>query len=117
MQLCKIAGASRIIAVDIDDEILSRTKSGGATDIINAKSGNAAYKIKEITEGLGVDLSLEFVGRQDTIALGVETLKAGGRLIICGLGSDDISVMPPAIFEIFAQPDNLCNPRKEGGLF
>lgn len=98
VQLCRTAGASRIIAVDIDDEILDRTKSVGATDIVNPKSGNTADKIKEVTGGLGVDLALEFVGRQDTIALGVESLKVGGRLVICGLGPDDISVMPPTIF-------------------
>ncbi|GAH62923.1 unnamed protein product [marine sediment metagenome] len=98
VQLCRIAGASRIISVDVDDEILDRTKSVGATDIVNPKSGNTADKIKEITEGLGVDLALEFVGHQDTIALGVESLKAGGRLVICGLGPDDISLHPPNIF-------------------
>lgn len=98
VQLCRIAGASRVIAVDIDDEILDRTKRIGATDILNPKSGNAADEIKEITEGLGVDLALEFVGRQDTIALGVESLKVGGRLVICGLGPDDIKLQCPNIF-------------------
>jgi len=98
VQLCRIAGASRIIAIDIDDEILVRSRKVGSTDIINAKGGDVPGKIKGITEGLGVDLALEFVGRQDTIALGVESLKVGGRLVVCGLGPDNISILPPTVF-------------------
>jgi 2-desacetyl-2-hydroxyethyl bacteriochlorophyllide A dehydrogenase len=98
VQLCKIAGASKIIAVDVDDEILERAKKVGATDTVNAKEGKAAEKVKEIAGGIGVDLSLEFVGRQDTIALGVECLKVGGRLVVVGLGAENINVLPPTIF-------------------
>lgn len=98
VQLCKIGGASKIIAVDVDEEILERVKKVGATDTINVKEDKAAERIKEIADGVGVDLSFEFVGRQDTIALGVECLKVGGRLVIVGLGPDNINVLPPTIF-------------------
>lgn len=98
VQLCRIAGASRIIAIDVDDEILGRAKKVGATDVVNAKNGNPVDKIKKKTDGQGVDLALEFVGHKETIALSVESLKAGGRAVICGLGSDNINVTPPTIF-------------------
>ena len=98
VQICKIGGASKVIAVDADDEILARTKKAGATDVVNTKGGGATEKIKEMTDGLGVDMALEFVGHKDTIALGVECLKIGGRLVVCGLGPDNITVLPPTIF-------------------
>jgi len=46
VQVCKIGGASKIIAVDADDEILERTAKVGATDLVNVKAGNAAEKSK-----------------------------------------------------------------------
>ena len=98
VQLCKIGGASRVIAIDADDTVLERTIKVGATDTINTKEVNAVQWVKELTGGLGVDLALEFVGDQETIALGVESLKIGGRLVVCGLGANNINVFPPTIF-------------------
>jgi 2-desacetyl-2-hydroxyethyl bacteriochlorophyllide A dehydrogenase len=98
VQLANIGGASKVIAIDVDDEILERTKKVGATDTVNSHGGDAVARVKEIAGGIGVDLALEFVGRQDTIALGVESLKIGGRCVVCGLGPDNISVLPPTIF-------------------
>lgn len=98
VQICKMGGASKVIAVDADDEILARTKIVGATDVVNAREGGTVEKIKNLTGGFGVDLALEFVGHKDTIALGVESLKIGGRLVVVGLGPDNITVLPPTIF-------------------
>lgn len=98
VQLASIGGASKVIAVDVDEEVLERAKGVGATDIVNAKDDEPAARVKEIANGIGVDLALEFVGRQDTIAWSVESLKIGGRCVVCGLGPDQISVLPPTIF-------------------
>ena len=98
VQICKIAGASQVIAIDADDEILARTKKVGATDVVNAKDGNTVEKIRDLTGGFGVDLALEFIGNKNTITQGAECLKIGGRLVVVGLGPDDITLLPPTIF-------------------
>lgn len=98
VQLCLVGGASQIIAIDMDDEILERARKVGATHTINVNEGNAVKKIKAITGGTGVDLALEFVGHKDTISLGVKSLKSGGRLVVCGVGTENITILPANIF-------------------
>jgi D-arabinose 1-dehydrogenase-like Zn-dependent alcohol dehydrogenase len=98
VQLCMVGGASQVIAVDADDEILERTGKVGVTHMVNVKGGNAVKKIRALTGGEGVDLALEFVGHNDTIALGAKSLKNGGSLIVCGLGPDNITIFPPNVF-------------------
>ncbi len=98
VQLCKIGGASRIIAVDLDDGILERAMRAGATDSVNSKTENAVRRIREITLGAGVDLALEFVGRAETIATGIRIMRAGGRLVVSGIGSEKIVLPPPSLF-------------------
>lgn len=98
VQLCRIGGASMIIAVDVDEEILKRARKAGATDSINIKSENAIHRVREITSGAGVDLALEFVGRAETIEAGINMLHKGGRLVASGIGWERISLPPPSLF-------------------
>jgi propanol-preferring alcohol dehydrogenase len=98
VQLCRIGGASKIIAVDLDDEILQRARKAGATDSINIKTENASRRAKEITSGLGVDMALEFVGHAETITTGIRLLRNGGRLVVSGIGPERITLPPPSLF-------------------
>jgi len=98
VQLCRIGGASRIVAVDLDDEILKRAQKAGATDSINIKTENAVHRIREIISGPGVDLVLEFVGHADTIETGIKMLRTGGRLVTSGIGQERITLPPPSLF-------------------
>jgi len=70
----------------------------GANLSVNISEGNPAQKVKELTDGYGVDLAVELVGTQDMIALGADCLRQGGRLVVAGLGPANIKVMPPTIF-------------------
>ena len=98
VQIAKICGASQIIAVDVNETSLQRAKHVGATDTVLASEGNSASTIKKITRENGVDLAVECIGYQDTIAAGVECLKSGGRLVIAGLGAQEIKILPPTLF-------------------
>ncbi len=98
VQIAKICGASQIIAVDVNETALNRAKNVGATDTVLAHGNNPAAAIKELTKGYGVELAVECVGHQDTIAAGVESLKSGGRLVIVGLGAQEIKTLPPTLF-------------------
>jgi alcohol dehydrogenase, propanol-preferring len=98
VQIAKICGATTIIAVDISDFALQRAQKFGATNIINPEKEDAVDKILNITERFGVDMVLECVGNQETIALGVESLKMGGRIVVLGLSPQNINILPPDIF-------------------
>jgi propanol-preferring alcohol dehydrogenase len=97
-QIAKICGASLVIAIDTIDSALERAKKVGADEVINPKQEKPIQKIKEMTEGKGVDLALEFVGLKKTIEEAAESVRIGGRTVIVGLGPETISLMPPAVF-------------------
>lgn len=98
VQIAKICGASRIVAVDINEAVLERALKAGATDLVLSSKEDPVAKIKKITGNRGVDIVLECVGLQKTITQGIESLKTGGRLIVVGLSSENISLLPPIIF-------------------
>jgi len=98
LQLAKLCGASKVIAVDISEQVLKRAKKIGADETINATEGKPARRIKELTGGKGVDLSLEFVGINKTIDQAVKSLRRGGRAVVAGIGAENIEIVPPFVF-------------------
>ncbi|MBM4305439.1 MAG: zinc-binding dehydrogenase [Deltaproteobacteria bacterium] len=95
VQIAKVCGASQVIAVDAIDSALERVKKVGADEVINPQKGNPSVKIKELTGGMGVDLALEFVGLKETIDQAVQCVRVGGRVVVVGLGPDEIILPPP----------------------
>ncbi|MEM2983642.1 MAG: zinc-binding dehydrogenase [Candidatus Jordarchaeaceae archaeon] len=98
IQIAKLAGASKIIAIDVSDEILERSKMLGADFTINSAKEKTGKRISEITEGKGVDLALEFVGMATTIDRAVKSIRKGGRAVIVGIGPEKIELVSPYIF-------------------
>ncbi|MCC7393707.1 MAG: Zn-dependent alcohol dehydrogenase [Sphingomonadaceae bacterium] len=80
----KIAGAGRIIAADPIAEKRELAKKLGATDVIDAAADGAAAQIVELTKG-GVDHAIEAVGRPQSAALAVGSLRRGGTATILGM--------------------------------
>lgn len=65
---CKAAGASRIIAVDINSDKFAKAKELGATDCINPKDHKEPiHKVLTGMTGYGVDYSFEVIGRIETM--------------------------------------------------
>ncbi|MDG1206240.1 MAG: Zn-dependent alcohol dehydrogenase [Pseudomonadales bacterium] len=79
-----IAGAARIIAVDMVDSKLELAKSVGATDIVNASSGNAVGEVIEMTQG-GCDYTFEAIGLKATAEQSFQMLCPGGVATIIGM--------------------------------
>ncbi len=94
--LAKLAGAS-VIGVDIDDVNLERAKEWGADEVVDAREGSVAKRIRLMTGG-GVDKSFEFVGSNDTVDQAVKCLKPGGRATIVGLTPEPMQLLPEALF-------------------
>jgi 2-desacetyl-2-hydroxyethyl bacteriochlorophyllide A dehydrogenase len=98
VQIAKVCGASLVIAVDTIDSALERAKKVGADEVINPRNGSAIQKIKKMTGGMGVDLALEFIGLRETIEQAVTCIRTGGRMVVVGLGPENISLLPPTTF-------------------
>ncbi|MCC6382783.1 MAG: zinc-binding dehydrogenase [Dehalococcoidia bacterium] len=96
VQLARLAGAGMIVAVDVRAPALTRARDAGADATVNAADERPARRIRELTGG--VDLALECVGRTETIAEAVRSLRRGGRAVVVGMGSEPIALPPPNSF-------------------
>jgi len=86
IQGARIAGADRIIGVDLADNKLEMAKEFGATDTVNASSDPVA-KIQELTGGIGVDYAFEAIGLSSTIEQAYQAARRGGMMIVVGAGN------------------------------
>jgi succinate semialdehyde reductase (NADPH) len=74
-----------VIAIDINDDKLAIAERVGATDVINARTANATDRVREITEGRGVDVAFEVLGRPETFTQALEIIGDGGRMVAVGI--------------------------------
>ncbi|MEM7098060.1 MAG: Zn-dependent alcohol dehydrogenase [Pseudomonadota bacterium] len=79
-----IAGASRIIAVDMVASKLELARKFGATDVVDASDGDAVAKVIEMTGG-GVHYSFEAIGLKVTAEQAFQMLKMGGTATVIGM--------------------------------
>jgi len=84
LQGCRIAGAGRIIAVDTMDWKLELARELGATDVVNAGSGDPVAQVQELTSG-GVDYAFECIGLKPTIQQAVGMAAKGGAAVLVGV--------------------------------
>jgi len=92
----RLAGASRIVAVDRDSDKLALARRRGATDTVDASVEDAGRAVRRLCPG-GVDHAFEVVGRADTIRLAWDVIRAGGGVIVVGLAPKGVEVSLPAI--------------------
>ncbi|EST21834.1 Zn-dependent alcohol dehydrogenase [Streptomyces roseochromogenus] len=99
LQSARIAGASRIIAVDVSPEKEELARAAGATDYVLA-SDTTPREIRALTGKQGVDVSIECVGRAVSIRAAWDSTRRGGRTTVVGIGGKDQEVTFNAL-EIF----------------
>jgi S-(hydroxymethyl)glutathione dehydrogenase/alcohol dehydrogenase len=87
LQGAVLSGASRVIAVDMVADKLKLAESMGATDTVDASSGDAVAQVQALTGGRGVDYGFEVVGRSATIRQTYDMTRKGGTATIVGAGS------------------------------
>ncbi|MEM1589346.1 MAG: zinc-binding dehydrogenase [Candidatus Bathyarchaeia archaeon] len=90
----KVFGAGKVIAVDVSEEKLKAARKVGADEIVNAHEEKPAERIKEITGGRLSDVVLDFVGLKDTIEEAINCAGKGGRILLVGISSDEITISP-----------------------
>jgi 2-desacetyl-2-hydroxyethyl bacteriochlorophyllide A dehydrogenase len=94
IKIARLRGASQVIGVDVAPGALRRAREAGATETVDARQGDAAKQIRELTAGEGVDLALEFVGLKVSVTEAIRSLKRGGRAVIAGVGPDRVELPP-----------------------
>ncbi len=84
IQGAKLAGASRIIAVDLLENKLAAAKEFGATDTVDGSKGDPVAQVAALTGG-GVDFAFEAIGLTKTAEQCFAMVKRGGTAVVVGM--------------------------------
>lgn len=85
IQGARIAGANKIVAVDMVPSKLELAQTLGATHVINSSDGDPVEQLREMTDGQGVHNSFEAVGLKETAELSFKMLRNGGQATVIGM--------------------------------
>lgn len=102
IQGARLAGASAIVAVDLDDARLSAARGYGATHVVRGGSGDVAARITELL-GDGVDYAFEAVGSAHTAATAVAVLRPTGTACVVGIAPAGTEISVPASDFFFSE--------------
>lgn len=91
VQGARIAGAAQIIAVDPSAGKEPVARMLGATEVLGT-GRDVVARMRELTDGRGVDHAIECVGRSDAIRSAWSSTRRGGRTVIVGMGSREDQV-------------------------
>lgn len=103
IQASALAGAERIIAVDINREKESVARAFGATHFVDSRDGDLVEAIRSLTKGRGVDSAIECTGRPAVIAAAYQAVRPAGRLAMVGLPHGDEQVSLPGYAMVSGQ--------------
>jgi L-iditol 2-dehydrogenase len=83
LQALRAAGCSSVFITDIDASRLKLAVDLGATDVIPADS-DTVPQVLSLTGGVGVDVAVEAVGRNETVGAAIDSVRKGGVVVLVG---------------------------------
>jgi S-(hydroxymethyl)glutathione dehydrogenase / alcohol dehydrogenase len=98
IQGAKIAGAAKIIAVDMFDSKLEMAKEFGATHTVNAGEGDAVAAVAALNDGRGADVAFEVIGLGPTMEQAIDSVRQGGEVVLVGVPRMDVMLNLNAAF-------------------
>jgi L-iditol 2-dehydrogenase len=84
MQAARAAGCRHVMIADIDETRLNLARSLGVDEALLASGSELTRAVLQRTDGLGVDVVLEAVGRNETIAASIDCVRKGGTVTLIG---------------------------------
>ena len=97
-----LAGAARIIAVDVDDRKLEWARQFGATDVINSRRADPVEAVRELTGGFGADLVIDAVGRPETYQQAFYARDLAGTVVLVGVPTPEMRLELP-LLDVFGR--------------
>ncbi|MFF8312884.1 S-(hydroxymethyl)mycothiol dehydrogenase [Streptomyces lydicus] len=97
-----LAGASKIIAVDIDDRKLTTARSMGATHTVNSRTTDPVEAIRELTGGFGADVVIDAVGRPETYRQAFYARDLAGTVVLVGVPTPEMTLELP-LLDVFGR--------------
>ncbi|MEV0123131.1 S-(hydroxymethyl)mycothiol dehydrogenase [Streptomyces sp. NPDC050703] len=102
----RLAGAARIIAVDIDDKKLETARSLGATHTVNSRETDPVEAVRELTGGNGADVVIEAVGRPETYEQAFYARDLAGTVVLVGVPTPEMKIELP-LLDVFGRGGSL----------
>ncbi|MEJ7799462.1 MAG: S-(hydroxymethyl)mycothiol dehydrogenase [Ilumatobacter sp.] len=93
----KLVGASKIIAVDIDDRKLEWAKGFGATHTCNSKTTDPVEYIRSVTDGNGADVCIEAIGHPEVYKQAFNARDLAGTVVLVGVPNPEMKIELPLI--------------------
>jgi len=91
LQALRAGGCSKVYVTDIDKSRLAVAKRLGATSALLAQAG-LLEPVMQLTNGQGVDLAVEAVGRNETVAHAISAVRKGGTVVLVGNVSPEVTL-------------------------
>jgi S-(hydroxymethyl)mycothiol dehydrogenase len=107
LQGARIAGAARLIAVDVAAPKLDWAERFGATDVVDASAVDAVAAVRELTDGDGVDIAFEATGVPEVVSQAVAMLDYAGTAVAIG-----VPPIPAEVTLAWNGTANAAYPRK-----
>ncbi len=98
----RLAGASKIIAVDLDDRKLEWARGLGATHTVNGRAQDVVKAIQELTGGNGADVVIEAVGRPETYQQAFYARDLAGTVVLVGVPTPEMKLELP-LLDVFGR--------------
>ncbi|MEU1204759.1 S-(hydroxymethyl)mycothiol dehydrogenase [Nocardia sp. NPDC005825] len=102
----KLAGATTIIAVDLDERKLEWATGFGATHTVNAAKEDAVERVQELTDSFGADVVIDAVGRPETWKQAFYARDLAGTVVLVGVPTPDMTLEMPLI-DFFSRGGSL----------
>ena len=102
----RLVGARTIIAVDTDDTKLKWARDFGATHTVNARELDVVETIQALTDGFGVDVVIDAVGRPETWKQAFYARDLAGTVVLVGVPTPDMQLEMPLV-DFFSRGGSL----------
>ncbi|WP_052850231.1 S-(hydroxymethyl)mycothiol dehydrogenase [Streptomyces avicenniae] len=102
----RLAGAARIIAVDINDAKLATARAMGATHTVNSTADDPVEAIRDLTGGHGADVVIEAVGRPETYRQAFYARDLAGTVVLVGVPTPEMKLELP-LLDVFGRGGSL----------
>ncbi|MFJ6534686.1 S-(hydroxymethyl)mycothiol dehydrogenase [Paenarthrobacter sp. NPDC091711] len=101
-----LAGATTIIAVDIDAKKLERAKELGATHTVDSSASDPIEEIRALTGGFGADVVIDAVGRPETYKQAFYARDLAGTVVLVGVPTPEMTLELP-LLDVFGRGGSL----------
>lgn len=92
LQAAMVAGCARVLVADVDATRLKMALTLGAERTLHATEADLIGEILRLTNGRGVDVVLEAVGRNETVATAIDCVRKGGNVTLIGNLASQVSI-------------------------